>query len=144
MKIEKGSLYIAVDGGYAYCKKLGISPGLIIGDMDSLTEGESLCSKGSRNGSLREEIERIEMLCPEKVIRLCREKDDTDMLAALKIGIQGWRCVVTHDDGKQQIVYEGDYYPTNAIANHNSSLALAPYPHLYTGSDRYEIASWPK
>lgn len=58
--------------------------------------------------------------------------------------IQGWRCVVTHDDGKQQIVYEGDYYPTNAIANHNSSLALAPYPHLYTGSDRYEIASWPK
>ena len=58
--------------------------------------------------------------------------------------IQGWRCVVTHDDGKQQIVYEGDYYPTNAIANHNSSLALAPYPHLYPGSDRYEIASWPK
>ena len=25
MKIEKGSLYIAVDGGYAYCKKLGRS-----------------------------------------------------------------------------------------------------------------------
>ena len=92
MKIEKGSLYIAVDGGYAYCKKLGISPGLIIGDMDSLTEGESLCSKGSRNGSLREEIERIEMLCPEKVIRLCKEKDDTDMLAALKIGMEkGYR-----------------------------------------------------
>lgn len=58
--------------------------------------------------------------------------------------IQGWRCVVTHPDHAQQIVYEGDYYPTTAIANHNSSLALAPYPHLYPGSDRYEIASWPK
>lgn len=56
---------------------------------------------------------------------------------------QGFRCVVTHPDKSGQVVYEGNYYPTTAIANHNFSLALDPYMNFYPGSDYYEIASWP-
>lgn len=55
----------------------------------------------------------------------------------------GSRHVVTHPNGQTQVVIEGDYYPTNAIANHNSSLAFAPYISFYPGSERQEIVSWP-
>lgn len=57
---------------------------------------------------------------------------------------RGYRCVVNHPNGKEQIVIEGDYYPTTAIADHNSALAFAPYSYFFPGSDRYEIESWPK
>lgn len=56
---------------------------------------------------------------------------------------QGYRCVVTHPDKQGQTVYDGDYYPTTAIANHNFTLALAPYKKFYPGSDTVEIVSWP-
>ncbi len=80
IQIQEGDFCIAVDGGYAYCKKFGIAPELIIGDMDSLDE------------NLQEEAERMEELFPEKVIRLCPEKDDTDTLTALKFGMKrGYR-----------------------------------------------------
>jgi len=62
----KGSDYIiAADGGMDTLNELGIEPHLIIGDFDS-----SLSSPSGNN-----------------VIILPKEKDDTDTLAALRIGI---------------------------------------------------------
>ena len=80
IQLQEGDFCIAVDGGYAYCKKFGIFPGLIVGDMDSL------------DGNLQEEVKKIEAYFPGKVIRLCPKKDDTDTLTALKIGMErGYR-----------------------------------------------------
>ena len=73
--IEQNDLCIAVDGGYEYCKLLGIEPDYILGDFDSISEQEAECVAGIA----KEET--------EKVIILPVEKDDTDMLAALKLGL---------------------------------------------------------
>ena len=71
---------IVVDGGLGYCEFLGIEPDLILGDFDSVTDGE------------RQALESIETQCPEKVIRLKPEKDDTDMLYAIKYALErGYR-----------------------------------------------------
>lgn len=75
IQIGEGDMCIAADGGYLYCKMLGIEPDLVIGDMDSLDE------------SVRGEIERLKEESPEKVRMLSPEKDDTDTLAAIKEGL---------------------------------------------------------
>lgn len=75
INVSEKDLCIAVDGGYVYCKIMGIIPDIIIGDMDSVDEGTLF------------DILAIEKDNPDKVIRLTPEKDDTDMLAALKIGM---------------------------------------------------------
>lgn len=67
---------IAVDGGLMYCESLGLEPDLIIGDFDSLTD------------SYLDALKLIEEADKDKVIRLSREKDDTDTLAALRLGIE--------------------------------------------------------
>lgn len=72
LKKAQDDYCIAVDGGLGYCDFLQVEPDLIVGDFDSVTEGE------------REALEKIEANWPEKVIRLKPEKDDTDMLYALK------------------------------------------------------------
>lgn len=78
--VEEDDFCIAVDGGYAYCKQLGIKPDLIVGDMDSLPE------------NLQKEMQKNSGEKPGKVICLCQEKDDTDTLAALRIGMEkGYR-----------------------------------------------------
>ncbi|MBO4807553.1 MAG: thiamine diphosphokinase [Lachnospiraceae bacterium] len=74
--ISEGDFVIAVDGGLMYCESLGVEPDLIVGDFDSITE--------SFTGALEE----IESKFPEKVVRLNPMKDDTDTMAALKIGIE--------------------------------------------------------
>lgn len=75
LTVDKDDFVIAVDGGYAWCKKMQIVPDLIVGDLDSLT-----CE-------MREEIEAAALSDPEKLLRLPCEKDDTDMLFALKHGL---------------------------------------------------------
>lgn len=71
---------IAVDGGLSYCPILGVEPDLIIGDFDSVSEGE------------KEAIRLLQEQIPERIIELPTEKDDTDMLAALKHGLElGYR-----------------------------------------------------
>lgn len=71
---------IAVDGGLMYCQILNVEPDLIIGDFDSV------------DGQWKEAIERIREVVPEKVETLFPEKDDTDMYAALKKGLDaGYR-----------------------------------------------------
>ncbi|MBQ8816780.1 MAG: thiamine diphosphokinase, partial [Lachnospiraceae bacterium] len=71
---------IAADGGLMYCGVLEIEPDLIIGDFDSL------------EGEYKEALAAIQASCPDKVITLPTEKDDTDMLAAVKCGLElGYR-----------------------------------------------------
>lgn len=72
---EEGDTVIAVDGGLHYCSLLNIEPNIIIGDFDSLNE------------ELTEAVRIIEETYPEKILRLKPEKDDTDMLVALKWGL---------------------------------------------------------
>lgn len=76
--LEKGAedLVIAVDGGLDYCDFLKAEPDLILGDFDSVSEISA------------EALEMLERQIPERIIRLPREKDDTDMLAALKEGLK--------------------------------------------------------
>ncbi|MCI9330999.1 MAG: thiamine diphosphokinase [Oscillibacter sp.] len=62
----RGDFVIAADGGYRLCLKEGIEPDLILGDFDSMEAPEGL-------SNLR---------------RLPVEKDDTDTLAALKVGLE--------------------------------------------------------
>lgn len=64
---DKEDYLIAADGGYDYLKKMGIIPDLLIGDMDSIIEEHS-----------EKEIQ---------IKKLPVEKDDTDMLAAIKEGL---------------------------------------------------------
>lgn len=78
--VGEEDLVIAVDGGLGYCGLLGVEPDLIVGDFDSVTEQEA------------EAIVALEGQIPDRIIRLPVEKDDTDMLAALKEGLKrGYR-----------------------------------------------------
>ncbi|MFI3213100.1 MAG: thiamine diphosphokinase [Eubacteriales bacterium] len=89
--IKEGDYVIAVDGGYMYCKVLGIQPDLIIGDFDSVEEKEMA------------EIESFIESGTTKIISLPREKDDTDMLAALRYGLEkGFRefCIYAACGGR--------------------------------------------
>ncbi|MCR4588315.1 MAG: thiamine diphosphokinase [Lachnospiraceae bacterium] len=78
VEIEKqeGDLVIACDGGYDYCCMVGIQPDLIIGDFDSVSE------------HVKSQIESIAEEKLAEVITLPVEKDDTDTMAALRIGIE--------------------------------------------------------
>jgi len=78
--VGEEDLIIAVDGGLGYCSVLGLEPDLILGDFDSVTEEEAKA------------VELLEEQIPDRIVRLPREKDDTDMLAALKEGLRrGYR-----------------------------------------------------
>lgn len=65
-KPEPGDLVIAADAGYRVCQTAGVVPDVILGDFDSMeapAEGGQIC-------------------------RLPVEKDDTDTLAAVKLGLE--------------------------------------------------------
>lgn len=64
----RNSYVICADGGYHYCKKLGISPDVIIGDFDTFTEAITDPS------------------C--EVIKYAIEKDDTDTMLAVKLALK--------------------------------------------------------
>lgn len=74
--VDKNDLVIAVDGGLSYCGLLNVEPDLILGDFDSVSEQEAAA------------IESLEQQIPDRVLRLPREKDDTDTMAALKEGMR--------------------------------------------------------
>jgi len=66
---------IAADCGYIHLKKAGFAPNLLLGDFDSL-------------------LERPEF---ENIIQLPAEKDDTDTLYAVKLGLEkGYRQFLIH------------------------------------------------
>ncbi|MCH5342250.1 MAG: thiamine diphosphokinase [Acetatifactor sp.] len=80
LEVSKKDFVIAVDGGLGYCSLLGVEPDLILGDFDSVSPEEAKA------------VEALEQQIPERILRLPREKDDTDMLAALKEGLRrGYR-----------------------------------------------------
>lgn len=66
-RFGKDALIIAADGGYAAARELGIEPNVVIGDFDS---GEMPTDTDAH------------------IIKLNRDKDDTDMLAAIKLGLR--------------------------------------------------------
>lgn len=68
------SFCIAADGGLALLLELGIVPDLIIGDMDSL-ENDKILADFALNKAVQ-------------IKRLPAEKDDTDMLAAIREGLK--------------------------------------------------------
>ena len=74
--VGEEDMVIAVDGGLDYCAVLNVEPDLILGDFDSLSEEEYAA------------VEQLEQQIPERVIRLQREKDETDGLAALQEGLK--------------------------------------------------------
>ncbi|HJC22365.1 MAG TPA: thiamine diphosphokinase [Candidatus Eisenbergiella merdavium] len=74
--VKEGDFVIAADGGFAYCRQLGVEPDLILGDFDSLDEGN------------KRAVEAIRQERPERVQVLPVMKDDTDMLAAMKEGLK--------------------------------------------------------
>lgn len=63
---EAGDLVIAADAGYRVCQQEGLVPDVILGDFDSMEAPDA----------------------GEKVCRLPVEKDDTDTLAAVKLGLE--------------------------------------------------------
>ena len=83
LSVTEEDYVIAVDGGLSYCGLLHVEPDLIIGDCDSMTEQEKLA------------VEQLQQTVPEKICRLPECKDDTDMLAAIKRGLElGYRRFV--------------------------------------------------
>ena len=75
---DNGDYIIAADGGYAALASRGITPDLIIGDFDSLAPG--LLSAVSDHPN---------------VIRSSAEKDDTDMMLAVRYGLKrGYKTFV--------------------------------------------------
>ena len=74
--VGKEDYVIAVDGGLSYCGILNVEPDKIIGDFDSVSEKE------------KEAIYSLQEQVPGLVMELPVEKDDTDMLAALKYGLE--------------------------------------------------------
>lgn len=73
IKACNDSFCIAADGGLKYACEIGIIPDLIIGDMDSVEWEKQISDLVSENGI--------------RVKKLPRQKDDTDMLAAIREGI---------------------------------------------------------
>ena len=76
IRVLEDDLVIAVDGGLNYCPVLEVEPDLILGDFDSVGEEQKAA------------LLELQRQIPDRVISLKPEKDDTDMLAALKLGLE--------------------------------------------------------
>lgn len=78
--VAKNDICIAVDGGFAYCSLLELTPDYVLGDFDSLSQDEAA------------RLEEFSKQNPGRVIQIPREKNDTDMLAAIRLGLdKGYR-----------------------------------------------------
>ena len=76
LAVTEDDLVIAVDGGLSYCGILNVEPDLIIGDFDSMSDGEL------------QALEVLKQDIPERIITLPCEKDDTDTVFAMKEAIR--------------------------------------------------------
>lgn len=68
--LQEDMLLIAADGGMRYCRMFCLKPDVCLGDFDSSDDSE------------------IDYFGDSVILRLPRQKDDTDMLAALKYGME--------------------------------------------------------
>lgn len=89
---RSGDFLIAADAGYLLCRKLGLSPDLLIGDFDSMSAPSALPDAPH--------VERVPVM-----------KDDTDTMLALKAGLSRG-CREFHIYGGA-----GGARPDHAIAN---------------------------
>ena len=67
VKIPENAYVIAADSGYRHCLRYGVRPDLILGDFDSYED-------------------RLPDDC--EIFRAPREKDDTDLMLAVKTGFE--------------------------------------------------------
>ncbi len=72
--LQPGDLFIFCDGGLTHAEKLGVTPDLIVGDFDSC-DSSDLSKYAGTSGH------------PE-IIKLPREKDDTDTVFAVKLALE--------------------------------------------------------
>lgn len=80
VKAAEEDFVIAVDGGIGYCGVLEIEPDVILGDFDSLSDDE------------RTAVEALKSEIPDRIITLPEKKDETDTLAAIRLGLErGYR-----------------------------------------------------
>ncbi|MDD3369677.1 MAG: thiamine diphosphokinase [Lachnospiraceae bacterium] len=71
---------IAADGGFLYCSLVNVLPDMIVGDMDSV------------DSSVKAELLQWKEENPDRFVLLPTIKDDTDTLAAIRIGLEkGYR-----------------------------------------------------
>ena len=67
IELGKDDLVIAVDGGFNYLEKIGLRADYVLGDFDSVSASSHL---------------------PSDCIRHPKEKDDTDMMLAARLGLE--------------------------------------------------------
>ena len=67
IELGKDDLVIAVDGGFNYLEKIGLRADYVLGDFDSVSASSNL---------------------PSDCIRHPKEKDDTDMMLAARLGLE--------------------------------------------------------
>lgn len=96
-------LVIAADAGYETCRTAGITPDVILGDFDSMDAPEG----------------------GPGVIRLPVEKDDTDTMAAVKLGLERG-C-------KEFYIYGGTGGKASGSHAGQSSDAVVPAPPARAG-----------
>ncbi|MEA4965173.1 MAG: thiamine diphosphokinase [Oscillospiraceae bacterium] len=105
---------IAADGGYPVCQSEGLRPDLVIGDFDSLPAPPD----------------------HPNVIRLPVEKDDTDLLAAIREGLRHG-CTVFRLYGGT-----GGPRPEHTLANYQCLLFLAAHgARGYLYGDGYVVSA---
>ena len=90
--IRQDDFMVAVDGGLVHLLEAGIEPDLLLGDFDSL---EDTCFTGNNESGgkiLSETIARYRAMGPNHFLQLPVAKDDTDTMAAVKLGLEkGYR-----------------------------------------------------
>lgn len=86
--IRQDDFVVAVDGGLAYLLEAGIEPDLLVGDFDSLEETGFKGNNDSGGKIFSETIARYRAMGPDHLLQLPVVKDDTDTMAAAKLGLE--------------------------------------------------------
>ena len=90
--IRQDDFVVAVDGGLVHLLEAGIEPDLLLGDFDSLEEAALTGNNDSGGKILSETIARYRAMGPDHFLQLPVAKDDTDTMAAVKLGFEkGYR-----------------------------------------------------
>ena len=92
INIRQDDFMVAVDGGLVHLLEAGIEPDLLLGDFDSLEEAAFTGNNDSDGKILSETIARYRAMGPDHFLQLPVAKDDTDTMAAVKLGLEkGYR-----------------------------------------------------
>ena len=90
--IRQDDFVVAVDGGLVHLLEADIEPDLLLGDFDSLEEAALTGNNDSGGKILSETIARYRAMGPDHFLQLPVAKDDTDTMAAVKLGFEkGYR-----------------------------------------------------